>query len=696
MTDAEHPPPRSTDRGPSALLTRGAALARDLARTVWPVLRHAPARTRHVVGAVSDGLRRWWRGRSQVLRQAVSTLVLLTVTGLLSAVLGLSTATASAPVGPHQATWEITLNSTLTLDLGPLGSAALDSPGGPVGVTVILGEIPGEASATGDVTALTSDALGQALSADGAAYTALFAHPDLTIDRGVRALAEDAARRAGLVESIILCLVAAARLSAGGRLRNALRAILSRDYASALLAAVGLATAVALLGPAMRVEPTQGTTIEALAGTPLAEARLSGRLADIVQTYGTDVAQFLEENEAFYASAQVNLRSAWAASQTVGGTVDVTVADGQVVTETLDAAAARQAALRQVGGTAPVPRPTDPVVQEPTPGLAAGTGTGTPEGPVPADTGEVPGAPASAAPSEAVPATGAWAVSRSGAITAVLTTDLHCNLDVIALSGVLDEVSGADLHMDDGDLTMTGSEPEQVCVDALDRAVPDGVARVATIGNHDSLATAERLSALGWTVTDGSVQQVGGLSVLGDADPQRTTAAGTTPRGSEDAEQLGARLATASCQASAAGSGVDVALVHRPQVFGPLVTDGCAPLLVAGHVHTERGMTVTTGGNLDVAQLVAGAGKGGTSFGKVTEDAYLHVMSFDEAGQLLAWRAVVLHPDASVTVGAWQPLPQAVPADVEAGDPAGGADEEPVDGPTAEPGPDQEGATGQG
>lgn len=666
MADAEHPPPRSTDRGPTALPTRGAALVRSAAQSAWPALGHALARARHVVSTASGGLRRWWRGRSQVLRQVVSTLVLLTVTGVFSAVLGLSTATASAPVGPHQATWEATLDSTITLDLGPLGSAALDSPGGPVGVTVILGEIPGEASATGDVPVLTTGALGQALSADGAAYTALFAHPDLTIDRGVRALAEDAARRAGLVESIILCLVAAARLTAGGRLRDALRAALPRDYASVLLTATGVATVAALLVPAMRAEPPQGTTVEALAGTPLAEVRLSGRLADIVQTYGTDVIQFLDDNEAFYTSAQANLRSAWAASQTMGGTVDVTVSDGQVVTEALDLEAARQAALRQTGETALVPRPTDPATQEPTqdaaPGSAADTETGTPDGPTPAGASEAP------------PATGAWAVSGSGAITAVLTTDLHCNLDVIALSGVLDEVSGADLHMDDGDLTMTGSEPEQVCVDALNRAVPDGVARVATIGNHDSLATSERLSALGWTVTDGSVQQVGGLSVLGDTDIQRTTATGTTPRGSEDAEQLGARLAATSCRASAAGPGVDIVLVHRPQTFGPLVSDGCAPLLVAGHVHIERGMTVTTGDNLDVAQLVAGAGKGGTSIGQVTEDAYLHVMSFNDDGQLLAWRAVVLHPDASVTVGAWQPLPE----------------------PTAEPDPDQEEDPGQG
>ncbi len=32
-------------------------------------------------------------------------------------------------------------------------------------------------------------------------------------------------------------------------------------------------------------------------------------------------------------------------------------------------------------------------------------------------------------------------------------------------------------------------------------------------------------------------------------------------------------------------------------------------------------------------------------------------MSFDSTGALVAWRAVILHPDASVTVGAWRSVP---------------------------------------
>lgn len=237
----------------------------------------------------------------------------------------------------------------------------------------------------------------------------------------------------------------------------------------------------------------------------------------------------------------------------------------------------------------------------------------------------------------------------------MLTTDLHCNLDVIALAGRLDELSGARLHLDDGDLTMTGSSPEQVCVDALTDAIPSGVVRVATIGNHDSEDTANQLRARGWTVTDGTVQTAAGLRILGDVDADRSPAGGTYQRGSENSAQIGARLARTSCKA---GADVDVVLIHQPYTFGPLVSEGCAPLLLAGHVHQERGMSVSQGGNTTVAQLISGAGKGGTSIGPVTQDAYLHVLSFDENGALRGWRAVVVHPDASVTVGAWNGVPE--------------------------------------
>ena len=610
--------------------------------------------------------RRWWDARSVAFRKITRTLVLLLLTGAVSLLVGLSTATASSPVGPHEAEWSTTLNSRLTLDLGPLGTISHASPAGPFGVDVVIGEIPGEFSSS----QVDTDSLGQALSADGSSYLTLISRPELTVQSGVYSLVADGLRRAGLIESVILCLVAAGRLATGGRLRDTIRDGLSGTWASPLIGVTAVVTVLGLLVPALRSDTVPGTRLDVLAHTPLAQARLSGRVADVVQAYGDQIVGRLESNQAFYAQVDANLAAAWQASQEVGGVVDVTAASGTVdtaaVREQAEAAAARNSAAfpspaptsspsaaptSSSPGTSPSPAPTSSPPGAP----ASSTSPDEPTGPSSSSSpGASPGAPTSE-PTTSPPSTGAQAVAEHGRTTVVLTTDLHCNLDVIALAGRLDGLSGARLHLDDGDLTMTGSSPEQVCVDALTDAIPSGVVRVATIGNHDSEATANQLRARGWTVTDGTVQSAAGLRILGDVDADRSPAGGTYQRGSENSAQIGARLARTSCKA---GADVDVVLIHQPYTFGPLVSEGCAPLLLAGHLHQEKGMSVSRGGNTTVTQLISGAGKGGTSIGPVTQDAYLHVLSFDENGALRGWRAVVVHPDASVTVGAWNGVPE--------------------------------------
>ena len=600
----------------------------------------------------------WWDARSVAFRKITRTLVLLLLTGAVSLLVGLSTATASSPVGPHEAVWSTTLNSRLTLDLGPLGTISHASPAGPFGVDVVIGEIPGEFSSS----QVDTDSLGQALSADGSSYLALISRPELTIQAGLHALVADGLRRAGLIESVVLCLVAAGRLAARGRLRDAVRDGLSGTWASPLIGVTAVVAVLGLLVPALRSDAVPGTRLDVLAHTPLAQARLSGRIADVVQAYGDQIVGRLESNRAFYAQAEDNLAAAWRASQEVGGIVDVTAASGTVdtaaVREQAEAAAARNSAAfpspaptPSSPGTSPSPAPTSSPPGAPT----SLTSPDEPTGPSSSSSpGASPGAPTSESTTPP-PSTGAQAVAEHGRTTVVLTTDLHCNLDVIALAGRLDGLSGARLHLDDGDLTMTGSSPEQVCVDALTNAIPSGVERVATIGNHDSETTANQLRARGWTVTDGTVQSAAGLRILGDVDADRSPAGGTYQRGSENSAQIGARLARTSCRA---GADVDVVLIHQPYTFGPLVSEGCAPLLLAGHLHQEKGMSVSRGGNTTVTQLISGAGKGGTSIGPVTQDAYLHVLSFDENGALRGWRAVVIHPDASVTVGAWNGVPE--------------------------------------
>ena len=608
--------------------TGNAGRAADL----WAGLLTAARRCGALTLTVLLSLRTWWRRRRRRTRTVVATAAMILASSTVSLLLGLSTATASAPVGPHEATWSTTLDSTVTLDLGPLGTASMESPAGILGVKVVLGEIPGDPAPD----AASAASVGQSLSSDAASYLSLVSHPDLTIRQGLYGLAGDALRRAGVLEAIFLCCVAAWRLAPTKPWRETVRAGASHRWATTVAVSAAVATAASLLVPAMRTVNPHGSTLSALEGTPLARARFSGRIADVVTAYGPKARSFVESNKDFYAKADTNLRAAWKAAEQTEGMVDVTAADGKVNTEELQARLKTTSAKTVVkAGAEPTPTEAPRPSQDPS-ASAAPSASSTPTATAP-------------------PVTGARSVPERGRKTAVLTTDLHCNLDVIAFSGVLDQLSGADVHMDDGDLTMTGSGPERVCVDALTQAVPSSTDKVATIGNHDSDATAARLRSQGWTVTDGSVQTVAGITVLGDDDAERTTTAGTKPRSGETTEQIATRLAKVSCGRTP----VDVVLIHQPATFDPLMKEGCAPLLLAGHVHAERGMTtaISPRTGRPVSGVISGAGKGGTSLGSVTEDAFLHVMSFDSTGALVAWRAVILHPDASVTVGAWRSVP---------------------------------------
>ena len=622
-------------------------------------------------------LRGWWRRRRSGTRTVIGTSAMILASSLVSLLLGLSTATASAPVGPHEATWSTTLDSTITLDLGPLGTASMESPAGVFGVKVVLGEIPGDPAPN----AANAASVGQSLSSDAASYLSLVSHPDLTIRQGLYGLAGDAMRRAGVIEAIFLCCVAAWRLAPTRPWRETIRAGASHRWATTVAVSATVAAVTSLLVPVMRTNAEHGSTLSVLEGTPLAQARFSGRIADVVTAYGPKARSFVETNNDFYAQADTNLRAAWEAAEQTEGLVDVIAADGKVDTADLQTRF-RASSAKTVAEASPA-SPQEEAPQ-------------SPEGPAPTATPSTSVAPSATAP----PVTGARSVPERGRRTAVLTTDLHCNLDVIAFSGILDQLSGADVHMDDGDLTMTGSDPERVCVDALTQAVPSSTAKVATIGNHDSDATAARLRSQGWTVTDGSVQTVAGISVLGDDDADRTTTAGTKPRSGETTEQIATRLARVSCGRTP----VDVVLIHQPATFDPLMKEGCAPLLLAGHVHAERGMTTAISPQTGraVTGIVSGAGKGGTSLGSVTEDAFLHVLSFDSAGALVAWRAVILHPDASVTVGAWRPVPgissgQETATMASTPDPSASATPEqaPAEVPTEAPAESQEGTEPQ-
>ncbi len=158
----------------------------------------------------------------------------------------------------------------VTLDLGPIGKAYLDSPVAPIGVTMTVGGV-GAAAAT--FTTLFSE---QTL----AAYTSLYAEPEATIAGITERLVRDAVVEALQVEALLLLGFA------GWRLRGQLLAPWVIRHVTRRRVAAAYVTVVALVvGSIVAPDPVRETRypVALAAGTEFASLSVdSVVLADVL------------------------------------------------------------------------------------------------------------------------------------------------------------------------------------------------------------------------------------------------------------------------------------------------------------------------------------------------------------------------------------------------------------------------------
>lgn len=132
--------------------------------------------------------RRWW------LR--ASLLVLLDL--LVAVVVGVTTASVHGSFGPHEARYEVTTDSTVTIDVGPLGRLLVRSPLPlTLGVRATVEEIPDTLTSVDPATTLA------ALSGDLQSYVQFFSAPQSTVHDVTLALVADAAMRAAVTALLL-------------------------------------------------------------------------------------------------------------------------------------------------------------------------------------------------------------------------------------------------------------------------------------------------------------------------------------------------------------------------------------------------------------------------------------------------------------------------------------------------------------
>lgn len=552
----------------------------------------------------------WWHRLKPMTRRGIRAGIAFLVTGLVAVTIGVLTADYDGSLGPNEAEYSVRLNDEIRIDMGPLGALILDSPLPlHLGVNVRVEEIPIE------LTTPESDPI-QGLKADLQSYTQFFANPQPAIREAAAGLISDALARFTLVWCVLLMMVACGRLAAHGTLRVAIKDALRRRGVAALSVAITVVVAGVPLADQMRGSGDVGRTSDVLAGTPLEGARITGRLATLVDYYGGMVRDAIKENDQFYESAKTNLLAAFEAERT--GTVTPpspgSTAEGSSAEET-----------------------ATPEAQES--GSSASPGAATPD--------------AEESATEASP-------SPEETITAVMVTDLHCNIGMAEVIGAVVEQSDADLILDAGDTVMAGTSVESYCVRAFDNGFGNkGVPVVFANGNHDSATTLQQEVDAGWIPLEGKAIEVAGLRILGDTDPTLSSLGVPTHQTRDETVlEMGQRLARTGCDLLQEGDPVDLLLIHSPYAGHQILKAGCTPVSLSGHLHRRVGPRQLGLGTQYTEDSTGGAGAGTPTIGPLHNPAAITLIRWDAQTKLpIDYRIITVGTDTSVELGEWTPWP---------------------------------------
>ncbi|ACZ31245.1 metallophosphoesterase [Xylanimonas cellulosilytica DSM 15894] len=592
---------------------------------------------------------------------------------------GVLTASADLSLGPHEARYEITTSGEVAADLGPLGTLRVDSPAGPLGVDVTIREIPADLAQIDRSTTLED------LSVDLQSYLQFFASPDVTIREVTSALVVDAVRRTA-VALVVLAVAGAGLWFLVGAVRR--RELAARVAPRTWEVAAGVAVLALLAGTLVaddRETPSNTPTSPVFAGTAFEGARITGRLAGVIDTYGAQLLGIYRSNEEFYADARTSLQEAWDRQ----ARVDVALAR------------MRERSLTTLTGT--TAQPSDAATSDAATADVATPDAATPDAATPDPATPDPATPDAATPDPATPDPAASAspsapaasgtptpdVSPSGEpsaevstpsptpeedlVTLLVVSDLHCNMSMTPLIRDVAANAGAAAILDAGDTTMNGTAVERVCVNSFASARPQGVEMIAADGNHDSQVIADAQRGQGITVLEGSVVEVDGVRILGDRDPHETRVGGGTSVREETLEEVGERLAATACE-----DDVDLLLIHTPAVGNAALESGCVPFQVSGHTHRRHDPFAFGLGLRYVNGSTAGAASGQPTVGPLHGTAEMTLLRFDPvARRFVDWKLVEVFPDATAQVSPWQEMPAAPePVEVEDGEGDGDRDDQ--------------------
>ncbi|MEV8546214.1 metallophosphoesterase [Streptomyces sp. NPDC051572] len=218
-------------------------------------------------------------------------------------------------------------------------------------------------------------------------------------------------------------------------------------------------------------------------------------------------------------------------------------------------------------------------------------------------------------------------------------SDIHLNPASWKIIASLVEQYKVNVIVDTGDTMDHGTTAENGFLDPI---ADLGAPYVWVRGNHDSLATQRYLEHVKnvHVLDEGRAETVAGVRFAGIGDPQFTPDRSTAP-GADNAEELaGDQLASALRDQQAAGTPVDIALVHEPSAARQ--TDGEVPLVLAGHLHHEGTEVMKHGTRLRIEGSTGGSGLRAVE-GKYPDPIEASILYIDrDTHRLQAWDEIKL------------------------------------------------------
>lgn len=218
-------------------------------------------------------------------------------------------------------------------------------------------------------------------------------------------------------------------------------------------------------------------------------------------------------------------------------------------------------------------------------------------------------------------------------------SDIHLNPASWTIISSLVKQYQVDVIVDTGDTMDHGTAAENGFLDPVEDL---GAPYVWVRGNHDSLITQRYLEDLKnvHVLDDGRAATIAGLRFAGIGDPQFTPDRSKTRGAAESQELAGARLASALRDQAAAGTPVDVALVHEPSAAREV--DGTVPLVLSGHLHRQETDVMEYGTRLRIEGSTGGSGLRAVE-GKHPDPIEASILYFDrDTRRLQAWDAIKL------------------------------------------------------